>query len=97
MPEVGREAPCYSAPMSGAYHLSDYPAGEPVVVTCRRCARRGTYDRDRLIAEHGDVALPSLLTILARSCTGRDGWGGCAAVYERPLGSRVPRIEPGRR
>ena len=56
---------------SGAVTLKDLvePDG-PVHLTivCAPCAREGRYLVSRLIAQHGDMALPDVLALMTQDC-----------------------------
>ncbi len=65
-----------------ALHLSDFPTPR-IQVHCEPCGRRGSYSIARAIAEHGDVPLPSFLSIVTKDCERHAGFGTvrCAAIY----------------
>jgi hypothetical protein len=72
-------------PRDGALTLSDV-RGPTFAIVCEPCGRRGRYNVERLIAEHGDVKLTELSATLAdcpraRSVSVHDR---CKAVYEGP-------------
>ena len=62
---------------AGARTLSDLD-GPALVIACDPCGRRGRYNIARLIAAHGDEALPVLLARLA-NCPRQ----GAASIYDR--------------
>jgi hypothetical protein len=68
-------------PRDGATILSDlrYPT---LTIVCAPCGRRGRYNVDRLMAEHGDAKLTDLLATLADCPKARS-----ASVYDRCKGS----------
>jgi hypothetical protein len=51
-------------PRNGSLVLSDVRAPTMMIV-CEPCRRRGQYNVERLMAEHGDAKLTDLLTTLA--------------------------------
>lgn len=55
-------------PTSGSLPLSSAP--ERLEVRCRKCDRYGVYNRDKLIADLGDIKLPDLASKLG-DCPGR--------------------------
>jgi hypothetical protein len=60
-------------PSPGVILLRDYPAGEVVRVTCRRCDRAGQYRLAGLVERFGPAAgLPDVLEALAADCPQRD-------------------------
>lgn len=60
-----------------AFTLSD--VREPTLtIVCKPCGRRGRYNVERLIAEHGDTKLPELLQNLAQCPKMRS-----VSVYDR--------------
>jgi hypothetical protein len=70
-------------PRDGSLVLSDVRA-PTLTIVCEPCGRRGQYNVERLMAEHGDAKLTELLVTLAncpkaRSTSVRDR---CKAVYE---------------
>jgi hypothetical protein len=70
-------------PRDGALTLSDV-RGPTLTIVCEPCGRRGRYNVERLMAEHGDAKLTDLLVTLAdcpkaRSVSVHDR---CKAVYE---------------
>jgi hypothetical protein len=74
-------------PRDGSLILSDVHA-PTLAIVCEPCGRRGRYDVERLMAEHGDAKLTDLLETLAdcpkaRSISAHDR---CKAVY----GQRLP-------
>jgi hypothetical protein len=70
-------------PRDGALTLSDLR--EPfLTIACDRCARRGRYAVERLVAEHGDAKLTDLLVTLA-NCPKANAPGiydRCKAAFE---------------
>ncbi len=54
----------------GGVPISQHP-GEQVIYACTPCGRRGVYSKAKLIAEHGDIGLPRLASILSAACDGR--------------------------
>lgn len=81
---MGREAEDVDPmPRDGSMILSDL-RGPMLAIVCEPCGRRGQYNVERLIAEHGDMKLTDLLPALAdcpkaRSVSIHDR---CKAVYE---------------
>jgi hypothetical protein len=70
-------------PRDGSLVLSDVRL-PTLAIACAPCGRRGHYNVERLIAEHGDAKLTDLLVTLAdcpkaRSVSVHDR---CKAVYE---------------
>jgi hypothetical protein len=70
-------------PRDGSLVLSDVRA-PTLTIVCEPCGRRGQYNVERLMAEHGDAKLTDLLRTLAdcpktRSASIHDR---CKAVYE---------------
>jgi hypothetical protein len=70
-------------PRDGSLILSDVRAPTPTIV-CEPCGRRGRYNVEKLMAEHGDAKLTDLLATLAdcekaRSLSVHDR---CKAVYD---------------
>jgi len=68
---------------SGAYQLSDVTASK-VIIICDQCSRRAVLTTSKLMAKHGgDIGLPELMQIEARSsCKGAGGFlGGCKARF----------------
>jgi hypothetical protein len=70
-------------PRDGSLTLSDV-RGPTLSIVCEPCGRRGRYNVDKLMAEHGDAKLTDLLVTLAncekaRSISVHDR---CKAVYE---------------
>jgi hypothetical protein len=85
-------------PRDGSLTLSDV-RDPTLTIDCEPCGRRGRYNVDKLMAEHGDAKLTDLLVTLAdcakaRSLSIHDR---CKAVYEgarrEPVG-RPPRRRP---
>jgi hypothetical protein len=74
-------------PRAGALTLRDLlDAGETHLhVLCQPCGRSGRYGVQRLMAVHGDAALPDLLRLLTKDCDKPDAGGArrCHAVYAR--------------
>ena len=72
-------------PRNDALVLSDIR--EPTLtIVCHPCGRRGRYNVERLMAQHGDAALPGLLATLADCPKARSFsvYGRCRVRYERP-------------
>ena len=70
-------------PRDGSLVLSDVRA-QTLTIVCEPCGRRGQYNVERLMAEHGDAKLTELLQTLAdcpktRSPSIHDQ---CKVVYE---------------
>jgi hypothetical protein len=70
-------------PRNGSMILSDVRS-PTLSIVCEACGRRGRYNVERLMAEHGDAKLTDLLATLAncekaRSISAHDR---CKAVYE---------------
>jgi len=59
-----------------------------IVIRCDTCGRHGSYSRDRALAAHGDIALPTFLwqTVSAVCARKRDitHFGGCGAAFVWP-------------
>ena len=58
-------------PRSGAATLKDFDEPDvPVHLTivCAPCEREGRYLVSRLIAQHGDMALPDVLALMTQDC-----------------------------
>jgi hypothetical protein len=51
-------------PRDGSLILSDV-RGPALTIVCAACGRRGRYNEERLMAEHGDAKLTDLLVTLA--------------------------------
>jgi hypothetical protein len=51
-------------PRDGSMTLSDV-RGPTLAIACGACGRRGRYNIERLISEHGDAKLTDLLVTLA--------------------------------
>jgi hypothetical protein len=51
-------------PLDGSLILSDV-RGPALAIVCELCGRRGRYNVDRLMTEHGDAKLTDLLVTLA--------------------------------
>jgi hypothetical protein len=69
-------------PRDGSLTLSD--VREPTFTTvCEPCGRRGRYNVERLMAEHGDAKLTDLLVTLADCAKARSVSvrARCKAVY----------------
>jgi hypothetical protein len=71
-------------PRDGSMILSDVRS-RTLGIVCEACGRRGRYNVEKLMAEHGDAKLTVLLGTLANcekacSVSARDR---CKAVYER--------------
>jgi hypothetical protein len=70
-------------PRGGSLTLADV-RDQTLSIVCEPCGRRGRYNVERLMAEHGDATLTDLLVALAncekaRSLSIHDR---CKAVYE---------------
>ena len=70
-------------PRDGSLVLSDVRA-PTLTIVCEPCGRRGQYNVERLMAEHGDAKLTDLLTTLADCPKARSTsiYDRCKAVYE---------------
>jgi hypothetical protein len=70
-------------PRDSSLILSDVQ-GPTLAIVCKPCARRGQYNVERLMAEHGDAKLTDLLTTLADCPRARVAsiYDRCRAVYE---------------
>jgi hypothetical protein len=70
-------------PRDGSLVLSDVRA-PTLTIVCEPCGRRGQYNVERLMAEHGDAKLTDLLTALADCPSARSAsiYDRCKAVYE---------------
>jgi hypothetical protein len=70
-------------PRDGSLVLSDVQ-GPTLAIVCEPCGRRGQYNVERLMAEHGDAKLTDLLTTLADCPRARVAsiYDRCRAVYE---------------
>jgi hypothetical protein len=70
-------------PRDGTLTLSDV-RGPTLTIVCEPCGRRGQYNVERLLAEHGDAKLTNLLTTLAACPKARSAsvYDRCRAVYE---------------
>jgi hypothetical protein len=64
-------------PRDGSLVLSDVRA-TTLTIVCEPCGRRGQYNVERLMAEHGDAKLTELLVTLANCPKARS-----ASVYDR--------------
>ena len=61
---------------------------ERTTIVCGPCGREGSYRLASLIAEHGDVVLPHLLSIVSADCPRRLGMASnlaCSAVFRDPV------------
>ena len=70
-------------PRAGSLILSDVRA-PMLTIVCEPCGRRGQYNVERLMAEHGDAKPTDLLTTLA-DCPRRGSRASttrCKTVYE---------------
>jgi hypothetical protein len=78
-------------PRDGSLTLSDV-RGPTLTIVCAACGRRGRYNVERLMAEHGDAKLTELLATLANCDKARSVsiYDRCKAVYEA-LEERCPR------
>jgi hypothetical protein len=63
--------------------LSDV-RGPTLSIVCEPCSRRGRYNVDKLMAEHGDAKLTDLIVTLANCEKARSFsvYDRCKAVYE---------------
>jgi hypothetical protein len=71
-------------PRAGAAILSDHPPEYRLEVACGKCERHGSYRVATLIARHGDVGLPRLLSLVAADCQRRIAnrpYDQCGAFY----------------
>ena len=70
-------------PRAGSLILSDVRA-PTLTIVCEPCGRRGQYNVEGLMAEHGDAKLTDLLTTLADCPKARSTsiYDRCKAVYE---------------
>jgi hypothetical protein len=70
-------------PRDGSLVLSDVRA-PTLTIVCEPCGRRGQYNVERLIAEHGDAKLTILLQTLADCPKARSAgiYDRCRSVYE---------------
>jgi hypothetical protein len=70
-------------PRDGSLVLSDVRA-PTLAIVCEPCGRRGQYNVERLMAEHGDAKLTVLLPALADCPKARSVsiYDRCRAVYE---------------
>jgi hypothetical protein len=70
-------------PRDGSLVLSDVRA-PTLTIVCEPCRRRGRYNVERLMAEHGDARLTDLLTTLANCPKARSAsiYDRCKVVYE---------------
>jgi hypothetical protein len=70
-------------PRDGSLILSDVH-GSTLAIVCEPCGRRGQYNVERLMAEHGDAKLTVLLQTLADCPKERSVsiYDRCKAVYE---------------
>jgi hypothetical protein len=70
-------------PRDGSLTLSDV-RGPTLAIVCEPCRRRGCYNVERLMAEHGDAKLTDLLVTLAECPKARSVsiYDRCRAVYE---------------
>jgi hypothetical protein len=70
-------------PRDGSMILSDV-RGPTLSIVCEPCDRRGRYNVDKLMAEHGDAKLTDLLVTLANCEKARSlsVYDRCKAVYE---------------
>ena len=77
--------PCYCPwmPRDGALTLSDVRS-PTLSIVCEPCGRRGQYNVERLMAEHGDANLTELIVTLANCPKARSAsvYDRCRAVYE---------------
>ena len=80
-------------PDHGSLTLSDVKT-PTLTIVCSPCSRRGSYDVQRLMAQHGDAKLTDLMQTLpncqkARSASIHDR---CKAVYRAARSALVDRI-----
>ena len=79
--------------MRTAYRLSEAPPR--IIIHCNTCGRHGDYSRDRAIAEHGDIELPTFLgrTVGAVCSRKRDttNFAGCGARFAPEVINALPR------
>jgi hypothetical protein len=70
-------------PRDGPLILSDV-RGPTLAIVCEPCSRRGRYNVERLMAEHGDAKLTDLLATLADCPQARSVsvHNRCKAAYE---------------
>jgi hypothetical protein len=70
-------------PRAGSLILSDVRA-PTLTIACEPCGRRGQYNVERLMAEHGDARLTHLLQTLADCPKAQSAsiYDRCKAVYE---------------
>jgi hypothetical protein len=70
-------------PRDGSLTLSDV-RGPTLGIVCEQCRRRGRYNLDGLMAQHGDAKLTDLLQTLAPRAKARSAsiYDRCKAVYE---------------
>jgi hypothetical protein len=70
-------------PRSGALTLVEV-RGPTLGIVCEPCGWRGSYNVERLMAEHGDAKLTDLLVMLANCVKARSFsvHDRCKAVYE---------------
>ena len=70
-------------PRDGSLVLSDVRA-QTLTIVCEPCGRRGQYNVERVMAEHGDAKLTDLLTTLADCPSARSAsiHDQCKVVYE---------------
>lgn len=68
----------------GAILLSDYVGW--IEVECVSCDRRGRYRADRLIAQFGDLSLPTVLPMIAAR-------GGCGKAKNPPEVSDISNYQ----
>jgi hypothetical protein len=64
-------------PRDGSMILSDL-RGATLSIACEPCGRRGRYNVDKLMAEHGDAKLTDLLATLADCAKAR-----AVSIYDR--------------
>ena len=67
------------------YTLADEPH-ETILVACSKCDWRAAFQRDDLIASHGDACpMPNLLDHLAARDCPRLAWDRCGVHYVEPI------------
>ena len=78
---------------AGALTLSDV-LDPSLAIVCAQCGRRGRYGVRRLMAKHGDAAIPELLGLLSADCPKRMAkrvTDTCKARFEWPFGPPTVR------
>jgi hypothetical protein len=72
-------------PLDGSLTLSDVRS-PTLALSCEASGRRGRYNVERLIAEHGDAKLTDLLAVLVGTCPKLHSASvheRCKAVYDQ--------------